>query len=264
MLNNNNNKFNRQIFFFKFFETNLPFFFHPSPFFFLKGAGKSELVKQFRNANFEVLDEAFIEQAEFKGLHPQSLLMEFHWIAHWFQRLLKKARDDCAITESSTSSAPSVLSSNHNNNNNNSSSSSSNGSSLLQPLASDRPRIYIADRSPFSAVFYARNGKGAMLEDPIRQQIEELKNSLGIEIYTVCVRVDKEILWDRIQKRLEREPERIKFNEDSREWMNTTLEFYDNFKWDFCVDNNQVTISELMRSLIQKLTTDVPSFHVSV
>ena len=49
-------------------------------------------------------------------------------------------------------------------------------------------KIFIADRSPYSAVFYAKEG-GHHLEPLIRQQIEELRVQAGIEVYTVNIKV---------------------------------------------------------------------------
>eukprot|EP01027_Heterolobosea_sp_BB2_P006053 GEZU01009185.1.p1 GENE.GEZU01009185.1~~GEZU01009185.1.p1 ORF type:complete len:191 (-),score=26.79 GEZU01009185.1:59-631(-) len=166
------------------------------------------------------MDEAFLDLPAY-ALHPQSFTMEAHWISCWFQRLLKLHYEN---------------------------SQSEKGS-----------RIYIADRSPYSAVFYAQNGSGKLLEPIIRKQIEELR-SIGIEIYTVHLKVEKELLWERIQRRLEREPERVKYNEHSREWMQTTLDFYDNYNWDFTIYNGHNTIPELMYSLIRKLSSQVESF----
>lgn len=92
--------------------------------------------------------------------------------------------------------------------------------------------MFIADRSPFSAVFYAANKTGSLLEPVIRAHMKEVREAAGIEVYTVYLEVERELLWSRIQQRLKREPGRVKYNEDKREWMEATLNFYDNFKWD--------------------------------
>ena len=49
----------------------------------------------------------------------------------------------------------------------------------------------------------------------------------GIEIITVCIKVQKETLYKRILERLEREPFRLRYNEDSYAWMEKTWNFYD-------------------------------------
>eukprot|EP00761_Pharyngomonas_kirbyi_P001576 gb/GECH01001580.1/.p1 GENE.gb/GECH01001580.1/~~gb/GECH01001580.1/.p1 ORF type:complete len:215 (+),score=61.45 gb/GECH01001580.1/:1-645(+) len=181
------------------------------------GSGKSSLCKQLKDANFNVLDEAFIQQPNY-SIHPQSLVMETYWVANWFQRCLDTQLND--------------------------------------PDA--QQKIYIVDRSPFSAVFYSQNS-GYVLEPLIREQIEEMRQ-IGIDIYTVNLKVDKEILWNRILDRLEHEPQRKKYNEDSREWMEQTLEFYDTFNWDFTIENNEISIEKVTRQLVRKLANRVPSF----
>jgi len=166
------------------------------------GCGKTELSKQFQDAGFWVLDEAFLDMPEY-ALHPQSLLMETTWVCCWFERLLRRA-DECK-----SAGVP------------------------------HEQQVFIADRSPFSAVFYAQNGKGKLLEPIIREHVRELREEAQIEIYTVYLQVEKEILWARIQERLAREPHREKYNEGDRAWMEKTLGFYEGFEWDATVANNQ-------------------------
>lgn len=107
--------------------------------------------------------------------------------------------------------------------------------------------IFIADRSPFSAVFYANHGQ--LLHPIIQKQTEELREA-GIYIYTAYIRTDAEILWARICNRLKVEPHRVKYNENSREWMETTLSFYEGQMWDLSVNNNNISIQDLMHRLI--------------
>lgn len=151
-----------------------------------------------------------------------------------------------------------------------------------------RDRIYFVDRSPFSAVFYAKRN-GHLLEPAIREQFRELACLADIHIYSVCIRVERELLWDRIQQRLAREPGRLKFNEGSREWMEKTLavraaplageigdqfklvpshesltnQFYETMRWDFQIENDVYTISELAHKLLQQLCGDVTGFKES-
>ena len=101
------------------------------------GCGKTELSKQFQDAGFWVLDEAFLDMPEY-ALHPQSLLMETTWVCCWFERLLRRA-DECKRAD-----------------------------------VPHEQQVFIADRSPFSAVFYAQNGKGNLLEPIIREHVREL------------------------------------------------------------------------------------------
>ena len=115
------------------------------------------------------------------ALHPQSLLMETTWVCQWFTRLLKKMSENKAA-----------------------------GGGLP-----GMEQVFIADRSPFSACFYSRRA-GELLDPVIREQIKEVREAAGIEVYTVYVKVEKEVLWSRIQSRLENEPERKKYDEDKR------------------------------------------------
>ena len=50
-------------------------------------------------------------------------------------------------------------------------------------------QIFIADRSPFSAVFYAQNGSGKMLEPVIRECMAECMRHADIEMFTVYIQV---------------------------------------------------------------------------
>ena len=55
--------------------------------------------------------------------------------------------------------------------------------------------IYFADRSPFSAVFYAKGPEGKLLEPLIQAQIKQLEELAGITIITVYVKVNAK--WKR-------------------------------------------------------------------
>jgi hypothetical protein len=158
------------------------------------------------------------------ALHPQSLLMETTWVCQWFTRLLKKMSE--------------LKAANH-----------GEGLGLEQ--------IFVADRSPFSACFYSQRG-GHLLDPVIREQIKEVREAAGIEVYTVYCKVEKETLWNRIQERLVDQPERTKYNEDKREWMDKTLEFYDNFNWDIVVNNTNTTMPYLMQDILRKLAVRSP------
>eukprot|EP00771_Trimastix_marina_P002992 gnl/Trimastix_PCT/4172.p2 GENE.gnl/Trimastix_PCT/4172~~gnl/Trimastix_PCT/4172.p2 ORF type:complete len:214 (+),score=77.33 gnl/Trimastix_PCT/4172:64-705(+) len=182
------------------------------------GAGKTELCKQLKNVGFDVLDEAFIDMPSY-AIHPQSLMMESVWLSNWFTRLLQRSHEMTPEQRSRT--------------------------------------IYIADRSPYSAEFYAN--KGHLLQPLITEQIKELREQADIHIYTVYVRVEKELLWGRILQRLQREPHRAKYNEGSRAWLEQAYSFYDSHRWDFVVDNNSA-IAEVSRTLLQLLYAKVDRF----
>mmetsp|Transcript_7206 Transcript_7206/g.23065 ORF Transcript_7206/g.23065 Transcript_7206/m.23065 type:complete len:241 (-) Transcript_7206:119-841(-) len=179
------------------------------------GSGKTELTKQFASANFNVLDEAFFDMPKF-SLHPQSLVMETLWVSHWMTRLLRKQAELQASAV---------------------------------PLG--KSTIFIADRSPFSAVFYAKKN-GHLLEPLIEAMIDELREH-DVHIFNVHLNVDKDVLWDRIQARLAREPERSAYNEDDYTWMEKTVDFYSGRQWDFSVTNNGGDIREVMLQLLRVL-----------
>jgi hypothetical protein len=61
------------------------------------------------------------------------------------------------------------------------------------------------------------------------------------------------LLWTRIQERLKREPRRAAFREDSKQWMDDVLAFYDSMQWDFTVSNNEVEIESLRRELLNSI-----------
>lgn len=152
--------------------------------------------------------------------------------------------------------------------------------------AAHKNEIYIADRSPFSACYYASNGvwqaalfpylcsamshntlcvfPGHLLKDVIAEQMNEVREGADIHIYTVHVRVERERLWDRICQRLRREPHRAKYNEDKRQWMEDTVEFYDNFGWDMSVDNNDISLVDLMHQIVRDLSEHSTQFQEAV
>ena len=118
--------------------------------------------------------------------------------------------------------------------------------------------VFFADRSPFSAVFYAAHGE--LLEAVIRASIEELAGC-DIRIVTVHLETEPEVLWERINARLEVEPERKLYREDDRSWMDTTVAFYESREWDLCLDNTDKTVSELRIQLLDQIQTIVPDFE---
>ena len=94
--------------------------------------------------------------------------------------------------------------------------------------------LVVCDRSPLSAVFYAKNGH--LLENIIDAQIKELAE-VGIVIRTVYLRVEEETLWQRITQRVAQNPERKRYNEHKRVWMDETVGWYENRAWDYMTDN---------------------------
>ena len=103
---------------------------------------------------------------------------------------------------------------------------------------------FFADRSPFSVLFYAPNGR--VLEPMLNELIEDMLASAGIEIVTVYIALPRDILWKQILTRLSIEPDRVKYNENSQDHMNTTVDFYESRKhlWNYIVTVADSTVIE--------------------
>eukprot|EP00163_Fabomonas_tropica_P015069 TRINITY_DN2747_c0_g1_i2.p2 TRINITY_DN2747_c0_g1~~TRINITY_DN2747_c0_g1_i2.p2 ORF type:complete len:168 (+),score=35.10 TRINITY_DN2747_c0_g1_i2:187-690(+) len=118
------------------------------------GSGKTRICKEFARHGFKVLDEAFVDMEDL-ALHPQTLLMETQWLSHWFERLLRR---NIELKETANLTGDS------------------------------RETIYIADRSPYSAEFYAKSG-GSLLGPVIKAQLKELSEEADIHVFTVNIKV---------------------------------------------------------------------------
>jgi len=82
--------------------------------------------------------------------------------------------------------------------------------------------------------------------------IEDLKTH-DIFVYTALVQVKEDLLWQRILKRLEVEPQRKKFNEDDKEWMQRAVAFYNSKKWDFRIVNDTKDVHDAFKILQKQL-----------
>lgn len=179
---------------------------------------------EFEAQGYSVLDEAFMDMPSY-ALHPQSLLMETSWVCSWFERVLRLA-----------------------------------SRVRKEKNPNFRKQVYIADRSPFSAVLYSSNGH--LLEPVIREQMREVEEQTNVQFYTVHVAVEPELLWSRIVGRLEHEPERIRFNEHKRSWMEETLAFYNSFKWDLTVSNDERSVATIVDTISGLLVEQDANFRV--
>uniref|UniRef100_M4B6D2 NadR/Ttd14 AAA domain-containing protein n=1 Tax=Hyaloperonospora arabidopsidis (strain Emoy2) TaxID=559515 RepID=M4B6D2_HYAAE len=153
------------------------------------------------------------------ALHPQSLLMETSWVCSWFERVLR----------------------------------------LADRVKPTRKQVFIADRSPFSAVLYSANGR--LLEPVIRAQMKEVQDFAHVQFYTVHVQVERELLWRRICARIALEPERLRLNEHKREWMDETLDFYESFAWDFTVANDERSVAVIAAAISRLLVEKDDTFE---
>lgn len=187
------------------------------------GCGKTALCAEFAAQGYQVLDEAFLDMPSY-ALHPQSLLMETSWVCSWFERVLRIADQ-----------------------------------AKRAPTADARRQVYIADRSPFSAVLYSANGK--LLEPVIRAQMKEVQQFASVQFYNVHVQVDRGLLWQRITERLMVEPERVRYNEHKQEWMDHTLAFYNAFPWDLTVTNDERGVQDITDRITSLLAEQDPDFR---
>lgn len=179
------------------------------------GSGKTALTAACRDMGFSVMDEGFMSQPP-TLLHPQSLLMETAWVCGWFQRVMSH------IVE------------------------------IRKSGEAAKHHVIIADRSPLSAVFYSKSD-GHLLEPLIRQYVDELKAVSDVHIHTVHLRTERSLLWNRIQSRLAREPNRLALGEDSEDWMDRVLAFYDSMKWDVTVRNDESGMNSLLADVLGSL-----------
>ena len=102
-------------------------------------------------------------------------------------------------------------------------------------IKNESPTVLFIDRSPHSAVLYAK-AHNDLIASMVAVGIRELAE-IGICIHTVNVRVPEEELWRRVTERLERCPERVKYNEGDREWLRTCIGFYEQKTWEKTIDN---------------------------
>lgn len=181
------------------------------------GSGKTKIINQLKSLGYDVLDENFINMPSL-GMKPQSFTMEMIWVSRWIERALE-------LKKSHVPTAPTVQ------------------------MTKSKPRVYFADRSPYSAILYAE--WGVLLKPIINQNIIDLKR-VGIKIVNIYIDVEENTLWDRISARLIQEPERTAYNEGSREHMTKVLDFYKshddlwNHKVDNTAENINLTISEVL------------------
>lgn len=179
-------------------------------------------------------------------MHPQSLCSELMWVANWFQRVVTLKQQHMnelrrlayrlqrgAIAGGTPQHREAVR--------------------LLM-----QPKLFVVDRSPYSAVLYTREGRGPALLPSISATIDELREQADVHIYTVCLKVsDIDILWDRISTRLKREPARYQFGESCRAWMQRVYDMYDTLEWDFTLTNDGgfegATISDIVARISEEV-----------
>lgn len=85
--------------------------------------------------------------------------------------------------------------------------------------------------------------------------------SVALSFPAYVFQVEPRLLWSRISERLRQQPERAKYNEGSREWMEKTVSFYESMckEW-LILENNENTLQECMDDLLLKLSSSVSTF----
>ncbi|EQC40479.1 hypothetical protein SDRG_02371 [Saprolegnia diclina VS20] len=126
----------------------------------------------------------------------------------------------------------------------------------------NKNQVFFADRSPFSAVFYATHGH--LLDQVIRAQMKEVADFANVQFLTVHVNVEKELLWSRIQHRLQLEPERVRYAEHKRSKMEDCLAFYNSFPWDMQVHNDATSLQHFAQNVITMLLQKLPTMQLAV
>lgn len=198
------------------------------------GSGKTAITQKIDELSQQgvyngTIDEGFLDMPKYQ-ISPQSFTMEMIWISRWFEKILKIKND---VSNAMDQVTP-------------------------QTKSHHAPPIFFADRSPYSALFYAPNG--LLLRSIIDESKKELAES-GIYIKTIYIQVGDDILWDRISQRLEREPHRKKYNEDSHDWMKKTVGFYEGHSWDAVIKNNG-PIDEVMTD-IEKYAKNIVAKNIT-
>lgn len=103
--------------------------------------------------------------------------------------------------------------------------------------------VVIADRSPYSALFFMKSCISEM-KTIIDNMILELKN-YDIHVVTIHLKTERELNWNRVLKRLESEPYRLSFNENDRCKFDSVYDKYDEFKWDHEIENDDASIENI-------------------
>jgi thymidylate kinase len=169
------------------------------------GAGKTQVLKCAQELarqalqNILFIDEQFLNMKEnYNGnINPQSYLMEQMWVNHWVSNMIKLKCEQDALA---------------------------NG---------EQDTIVFADRSPFSSIVYVNDESIGFPVQPLLFQIVELSlkglSMLGIDVEVYTLMVAKNIIWKRIQERLDVQPERKLYRENCQKHFENVYGFYQTF-----------------------------------
>jgi len=114
--------------------------------------------------------------------------------------------------------------------------------------------VIVTDRSPYSSCVYAKKD-GYQTKKIFDISLKEFKEK-GVNLYIIYLDGDKCKLMKRILERLEHEPERKKFKEDSKEHLEDVIHRYKSFDdcWDKKIDiDDEETLIERIHEYIQTI-----------
>lgn len=153
----------------------------------IQGVGKTTLMKKLakeKHQNYQVImmDESFIPSPR-SFFHPQSFYLESVWAINWFKRL-EKVCGPYFDKSSQTFCGKDV--------------------------------VIIADRSPFSACIYARDSDTRSLKEVICECVAQFIRK-GIRITVCYMENEKDVILERVRKRLKEEKWRKKLDDEQDE-----------------------------------------------
>jgi thymidylate kinase len=191
------------------------------------GVGKTAVLEEIKKeeekkdkVDYLILKENFIDKKNEKELfNPQSFYKEVTWAMEMFNRIERACTRTC--------------------------------------VCNNKKEVLFVDRSPYTAIFYNRDSiakENSSIKNIIDKIFRDFKEK-GIHLYTICLVGKPEKIWNRVNERLKKEPERLKYTEDDRKWFNKQVGSYSNFKWDYIVENNG-TIEECTKN-IKKIVDNI-------
>lgn len=109
--------------------------------------------------------------------------------------------------------------------------------------------IVFSDRSPLEAGLWTEQCSPLM--EALKVSFCELK-LLNIQVRHVYLKCDRDILWSRVQERLQNEPHRMKYNENNLDFFNALVKAYDRYNslWDHVVDTSCIKPDEVAMRII--------------
>jgi thymidylate kinase len=143
-----------------------------------------------------VINEGFIPKEKILKFNPQGFFREASWGLKWFEKMSKT----CSI--------------------------------YFNDGKFEDKGIIITDRSPYSSCIYAKRNGFLLL--PIFSEIIKEFRKIGIHIVIICLKVKKETLIKRIEKRISEEPWRKILHELSDDHLDNTIRKYEelDYLWD--------------------------------